>query len=160
MNLRNLETLDSDLHIRAATLNDVPAILALQSQVPTAAHWSETQYNALFTAEAVPRIALVLERANALVGFIIARAAVAEWEIENIVVASSNRKRGLGRLLLSHLLNSAKAQNAESVFLEVRESNAAARGLYEKAGFVKTGSRRLYYSCPPEDAILYQLSLL
>ena len=159
MKLRNLETLDSDLHIRPVTLKDVPAILALQAEAPTAAHWSEAQYKALFDAEASPRIALVLEEANTLLGFIVARA-VAEWEIENVVIASSNRERGLGSLLLSHLLNSAKAQKAQSVFLEVRESNEAARRLYEKAGFVKTGSRRLYYSCPPEDAILYQLSLL
>ena len=45
--------------------------------------------------------------------------------------------------------------NAESVFLEVRESNTAARGLYEKLAFHQTGRRKSYYCAPLEDAILY-----
>jgi ribosomal-protein-alanine N-acetyltransferase len=156
----NLETLKLNLHVRAATLTDVPSILALQHQAPTAAHWSEAQYQALFNAEAPPRITLVIEEAKTFHGFIVARAAVVEWEIENVVIASPARKRGLGSQLLSQLLDTAKAQNAQSVFLEVRESNSAARGLYEKAGFVETARRPSYYSSPPEDAILYQLSFL
>jgi len=150
--------LDSDLHIRPVTLKDVPAILALQAEAPTAAHWSEAQYKALFDAEASPRIALVLEEANTLLGFIVARA-VAEWEIENVVIASSNRERGLGSLLLSHLLNSAKAQKAQSVFLEVRESNCAAIAFYQRHGFSETGRRRAYYRNPDEDALLFERKL-
>jgi ribosomal-protein-alanine N-acetyltransferase len=45
------------------------------------------------------------------------------------------------------------------VFLEVRESNAAARTLYENAGFEQTGRRRSYYTSPLEDAILYRRTL-
>jgi ribosomal-protein-alanine N-acetyltransferase len=41
--------------------------------------------------------------------------------------------------------------------LEVRESNASARGLYEKQGFREAGRRRGYYTDPVEDAILYSL---
>ena len=46
------------------------------------------------------------------------------------------------------------------MFLEVRESNAAARTLYEKAGFEQTGRRHSYYTSPLEDAILYRLRAL
>lgn len=52
------------------------------------------------------------------------------------------------------LLDEAR-QNGEAVFLEVRESNMAARRLYEKLGFAETGRRRGYYANPPEDAVLY-----
>jgi ribosomal-protein-alanine N-acetyltransferase len=45
------------------------------------------------------------------------------------------------------------------VFLEVRESNAAARCFYEKAGFVQTGRRKSYYTDPAEDAVLYRYDL-
>ena len=48
--------------------------------------------------------------------------------------------------------------NSESVFLEVRESNSAARSLYEKLGFQQTGRRKSYYANPIEDAILYSKS--
>jgi ribosomal-protein-alanine N-acetyltransferase len=42
------------------------------------------------------------------------------------------------------------------VFLEVRESNAAARALYANAGFEQTSRRKSYYANPLEDAILYR----
>jgi ribosomal-protein-alanine N-acetyltransferase len=50
----------------------------------------------------------------------------------------------------------AEAQGAESVFLEVRESNRAARFLYEKWSFVESGRRKQYYQGPQEDAIVYR----
>lgn len=82
-----------------------------------------------------------------------------EWEIENIVVAPKVRRKGIGRQLVDALLAAAGETNSESVFLEVRESNAAARKLYESAGFQQNGRRKSYYSDPPEDAILYRKDL-
>ena len=43
---------------------------------------------------------------------------------------------------------------ADSAYLEVRESNMPAQKLYEKHGFVKTGERKNYYKNPIENAIL------
>jgi ribosomal-protein-alanine N-acetyltransferase len=56
---------------------------------------------------------------------------------------------------LEALLDAAH-QTKSSVFLEVRESNAPARALYENAGFKQTGRRPSYYTSPLEDAILYR----
>jgi ribosomal-protein-alanine N-acetyltransferase len=74
-------------------------------------------------------------------------------------VAHSARRKGLGTRLLDALLAAARETHSTSVFLEVRESNAAARSLYEKAGFNQTDRRKSYYTNPPEDAILYRLTL-
>ena len=63
-----------------------------------------------------------------------------EWEIENIAVAGRARRRGLGTRLLGEFLDLAQSRGAEAVFLEVRESNLAARRLYEKWAFVESGS--------------------
>jgi ribosomal protein S18 acetylase RimI-like enzyme len=60
---------------------------------------------------------------------------------------------------LQRLLVRAQEANSKSVFLEVRESNAGARALYEKTGFQPTGRRNSYYTDPPEDAVLYRLIL-
>jgi ribosomal-protein-alanine N-acetyltransferase len=60
---------------------------------------------------------------------------------------------------LGALLAAARETNSSSVFLEVRESNAPARNLYEKAGFEQTGRRKSYYADPAENAILYRFSL-
>ena len=51
-------------------------------------------------------------------------------------------------------------RGAGAVFLEVRESNRAARALYEKWAFLESGRRRGYYKDPEEDAILYRLDFL
>jgi ribosomal-protein-alanine N-acetyltransferase len=108
-------------------------------------------------SDAPPRLALVLEETE-MVAFIVARGSGAEWEIENVAVAGAARRRGLGTRLLGELLNRLRARGAESVFLEVRESNHGARALYEKWGFVENGRRAAYYRAPDEDAILYRLT--
>jgi ribosomal-protein-alanine N-acetyltransferase len=97
---------------------------------------------------------------SCLHGFVVARIVGAEWEIENIAIAGSARRRGLGTRLLGELLDLARAQGAEAVFLEVRESNRAARSLYEKWAFLESGRRRNYYNDPEEDAILYRLDFI
>ena len=51
-------------------------------------------------------------------------------------------------------------RGAKAVFLEVRESNYAARALYEKWAFVESGRRRRYYQDPNEDAILYRIDFI
>ncbi len=76
-----------------------------------------------------------------------------------MVVTTSARRKGIGNQLLTALIAEARETNSDSVFLEVRESNVAARALYEKSGFRSTGRRKSYYSNPLEDAILYCLNL-
>jgi ribosomal-protein-alanine N-acetyltransferase len=81
----------------------------------------------------------------------------AEWEIENIVVAEDVRRQGIGRVLLHAVMTAAQGEQAERIILEVRESNLAARRLYESAGFSQCGTRLRYYGAPEEAAILYEL---
>jgi ribosomal-protein-alanine N-acetyltransferase len=42
-------------------------------------------------------------------------------------------------------------------FLEVRESNAAARRLYESLGFEQVGERPAYYENPAETGIVMRI---
>jgi ribosomal-protein-alanine N-acetyltransferase len=64
------------------------------------------------------------------------------------------RQRGLARLLLVKVLEEASGLGAASATLEVRRSNAAARRLYESAGFRLAGVRTSYYTKPIEDALI------
>jgi [ribosomal protein S18]-alanine N-acetyltransferase len=147
------------LSIRAAAVADFPAMMELEKRAATAAHWSAAQYEALFSASHPERVALILEEAE-LQGFVIARVVAEEWEIENIAIAGSARRRGLGTRLLGELLDLARAKGAAAVFLEVRESNRVARALYEKWAFLESGRRRRYYKDPEEDAILYRIDFI
>lgn len=167
------------MNVRSANAADIPALLDLERQCRTAAHWSQQQYEDLFHigADRRRRLALVVdwfadghdfrsESAKSesspfpLVAFLIAHQIAPDWELENIVIAPASRRKGLATRLLSALLTHARETNSESVFLEVRESNLAARALYASLGFEENGRRKLYYTNPPEDAVLYLLPLI
>jgi ribosomal-protein-alanine N-acetyltransferase len=145
------------MHIRRGTTADIPGLMTLEKRAATAAHWSAQQYEAAVSGEAPSRVILIVEEEADVLGFIVGRVLGEEWEIENIAVAGSARRRGLGTRLLGEFLDLARERGADTVFLEVRESNLAARRLYEKWAFVESGRRKLYYREPEEDAIVYQI---
>jgi len=146
------------LLIRPAILADIPSIMALVAEAPTAAQWPREHYEQAIQSSHPRRIMLVLEN-QMIAAFLVARAAADEWELENIAVAENTRRRGLGSVILNELLQMARNEKKHAVFLEVRESNMAARLFYEKLAFEKAGRRRGYYASPNEDAIVYRLSL-
>lgn len=135
---------------------------AIEQESTTAAHWTTREYDALFAPDAPRRIALIASddaNCNDVRGFLIARCALDEWEIENVVVAGGQRRRGMATQLVRELLLRAQQAEAQAVLLEVRESNLAARQLYEKAGFMEGGRRKNYYCDPKEDAFLLRISV-
>jgi ribosomal-protein-alanine acetyltransferase len=145
--------------IRRATAADIPPMRSLEQQADTAAHWSEREYAALFAPEAPRRLALAAQDDNEqLCGFIVARCGIDEWEIENVIVAVQHRRRGIGRALVREILSSARAAGVGSVLLEVRDSNHAARQLYEALGFAEVGRRQAYYRNPDEDSCVLRFS--
>lgn len=95
-----------------------------------------------------------LGRGSALLGYVGTRRVLDEWEIVNVAVDPAFRREHLGSRLLEAVLGEARAQGAKQVFLEVRESNAPARGLYEKYGFRPIARRKHYYDHPVENAIV------
>lgn len=142
--------------IRFANPADIPAIVALANQVPSAAHWSVNQYEKIFDDSLPRRIGLVAKEQAVICAFLVASMLVTESEIENIVVADSHRRLGIGKQLLQEFLRISQNEGVKAIFLEVRDSNLAAKRLYEKCGFVENGRRRAYYKEPGEDAILYK----
>jgi ribosomal-protein-alanine acetyltransferase len=141
-------------------------MMHLVQQSPLAAHWSRQQYEGLFVAAATQqrsaRLAWIAEDASRtpeIVGFMVAHRVDAEWELENIVVAETARRQGVGSRLLGELVAQARAAQGSGIFLEVRQSNQSGRALYRKVGFEETGLRKSYYADPPEDAILCRLRL-
>jgi [ribosomal protein S18]-alanine N-acetyltransferase len=146
--------------IRTATADDIPFLLQLELESTTAAHWTVEQYKNLFQDGAGSRrLVLLVEREYVLLGFLVAQHIASEWELENIVVSSGERRKGIGGRLLRALMDAACQSASESIFLEVRESNHPARRFYQKTGFQQAGLRKGYYRDPPEDAILYRLDI-
>jgi [ribosomal protein S18]-alanine N-acetyltransferase len=150
------------VNIRKAIPQDIDAMLALDRESATSSHLSERQYQELCTSTGsdCTRLTLVAALPKAgLAGFLIARYLAPEWELENIVVAAEARRKGVGKRLLEALVAAARETDSVAVYLEVRESNAAARALYKRQGFRETGRRKSYYTNPLEDAVLYSLTL-
>ena len=104
---------------------------------------------------------LVYRLSTKIVGYGIMSVAVGEAHILNICVDSELRRQGLGHRILERLLSLARKHQADTVFLEVRESNHAAQVLYQSFGFNEVGLRRGYYPAGKgrENAILLALTL-
>jgi len=159
----------SNIHVRAARPSDQTRLVEIASHSVTAAQWNQAEYLKLFSLHELDaqsqigagtrpqpqsRTALVVEQDGNVVGFIVGRQVDDEWEIENIAVTGAARRCGLGSRLVGELLDLARSRGGKSVFLEVRESNRAARSLYEKWAFLEVGRRKMYYQNPPEDALV------
>jgi ribosomal-protein-alanine acetyltransferase len=128
--------------VRATTAADIPEIAAIQSSSPEAAQWDPADH-----LNYDCRVAIVSER---VAGFLTVReTAPGEREILNLAVAPGQRRHGIARRLLQEAMRVGGAW-----YLEVRESNAAAIGLYASAGFKVAGRRPGYYHDPEEAAIV------
>ncbi len=92
-----------------------------------------------------------------VVGYIGMSFVLDEGYIYNVAVKADCRKNGVGSALIQTLVTHCRKNNFAFLTLEVRESNAPARSLYEKFGFIKVGERKNYYSDPTENAVLMTL---
>jgi len=140
------ELLRPRVRIRPATERDLPEIAAIQQTAPESSQWHAQDY---LTFDC--RIALLDGR---IAGFLVSRAlADKEREILNIAVHPDFRRLHLA----TELLRNEFAVHPGVHFLEVRESNAAARRLYEGLGFQVVGERPEYYENPPETGIVMRI---
>ena len=80
-----------------------------------------------------------------------------EAEVVNVSVSARHRREGIAGKLLTGLFEAGRERGVKEYVLEVRSGNAAAKALYEKAGFVKAGVSPHFYRDPKEDAFLYRL---
>ena len=93
-----------------------------------------------------------------LTGFICYWVLDFEIHLLNLAVHPEERRKGAGRLLLSHMIKEASSKELESLWLEVRASNTGALKLYQEAGFEQAGVRPKYYDDTGEDALVMCLT--
>jgi ribosomal-protein-alanine N-acetyltransferase len=89
-----------------------------------------------------------------LAGFCSCWIVVDELHVNTVVIDEPFRRRGLAVRLMRGVMTAAARGGATRATLEVRESNVAARKLYETLGFFEAGRRPRYYSQPEEDALI------
>ncbi len=86
--------------------------------------------------------------------YLIFTSATDELHILNFAVDPTFQRQGIGAALLERLHEVARRKKIKHVFLEVRDSNLAAKTLYEKLGYKAITRRKEYYAQDQEDAIL------
>ena len=119
----------------------------------------------LLLGEALPGEPAQTARADGrvLLGYLVAMPGVDEVHLLNITVAPAHQRQGWARFMLDALVLWSRGQQAQWLWLEVRQSNEAARRLYERYGFSQVGLRKGYYPdghLRREDAMVMSLNLM
>ena len=104
--------------------------------------WSESFFLKLFLDKNIFFVSLN----RPLDGYLIARKTLDEYEVLTLATDINKRRRGIGTLLLTKLINLAKKDKVFRIILEVSENNIAAVSMYEKLGFKKISKRKNYYN--------------
>ncbi|HET9976012.1 MAG TPA: ribosomal protein S18-alanine N-acetyltransferase [Burkholderiaceae bacterium] len=147
--------------LRAApmTLADLDAVMTIE-HAAYAFPW--TRGNFIDSLAAGYDMPTLRDAGGAIVAYSVAMDGVQEAHLLNLTVAPAWRQRGLALALLDALVARARRLGHARLWLEVRESNARARALYARYGFVEVGVRRAYYpagGARREDARVLTLDL-
>lgn len=134
---------------------DIPEVIAVERAAYTAG-WPTTAFERELTANTMARylVARSPARDHALVAFGGLWLMVHQAHIVTVAVRPECRRLGFGRLIVHGLVELATEAAMDSVTLEVRVSNEAARALYRAYGFYEVGVRKRYYADNHEDAII------
>jgi len=146
------------LTIRSARRDDVDDVAAIERRA-FSDPWSANSFRALFGNPLVHFAVAEDALTGQVVGYVVMWFVVDESEIANLAVSDTLRRAGVGARLLDHALEAAQTRQCAVVFLEVRESNGAARALYASRGFEIAGRRSKYYRKPVEDALVLRRAL-
>lgn len=148
----------AEISIRRLQPADIDAVLIVENQAFTTP-WSRAAFESEIGDNDLAHYLVIVDDGK-VVGYAGFWLVVDEAHVTNIALLSDYHGYGLGSLLLEHMILSAKAMGAVSMTLEVRPSNAAARKLYSRRGFIERGIRPNYYADLGEDAIIMWLDKL
>ena len=146
------------LLVRAATERDLDAVHAIELDA-FSDPWSRGSFASLLRNPSVLFAVAEAPGGGGVIGYVVAWFVVDEAEVANVAVNPEARGRGVGARLLDEALDVARSRGVSAVYLEVRDSNTAARALYASRGFEQVGRRRRYYRRPVEDALVMRREL-
>lgn len=139
------------LDLRTLSKSDAPMLAVLEKEC-FSCPWSEESFFECLGNERFYFVGLFEN--DELVGYGGLATVLDEGDVANIAVRSDKRGQGFGKMLLNALCDEAEKRGVVYLHLEVRESNAPARHLYESFGFTIDGIRKNYYAKPQENAVL------
>lgn len=154
--------LTESFHIRPWQENDLPLLAGLEARSQPFP-WSLKHFSASFSGGHAGLILIHHETdgREQPVAFAVIGSVLDESSLLNICVDGVFQGQGLGRRLLSHIVDEQRKHGQKVLLLEVRCGNQRAISLYESMGFRQDGVRRGYYPARKgrEDALLYSMVL-
>ena len=152
------EAIRNAVTLRTMTQENLDAVMAIE-QAAYSHPWSRGNFrdslNPLFDAQC-------LWLGGELLGYFLAMHGVEEMHLLNITVAPAHQGEGWGHMMLDALSLISRNVGAQTLWLEVRQSNARALQVYERYGFVRVGLRKDYYPADRqqrEHAVVMSLKL-
>lgn len=131
------------------------ALAKLEEMTITGEGWSAESFHS--EAEKENGYVLYIMDGDTITALLTGYYAVGEGDITNVAVHPDHRRRGLAQQLIAEF-EQILPEDAQEIFLEVRESNLAALSLYEKCGFERLAVRKNFYSNPCENAVVMKKS--
>ena len=147
----------SHVCLRLADMKDLAGIAALERAV-FSHPWNEEMVSSSIQGT-YDHVRILETPEGEIAGYIIYSAVCDSADLLRVAVDAGSRRRGIGRKLMEAMIGDCKNRNVQSIFLEVRESNAAAIAMYEQLGFMKISTRKKYYDSPVEDGLVMQKQL-
>lgn len=148
----------SDINYQPMQSVDLPRIMDIEPRAYSF-HWTQGTFEDCIKGNyQMP----VMHMGDQIIGYAVYSLVACEAHLLNITIEPEYMGRGLGRMLLEHIVADCRQQDVESLFLEVRVTNKPANGLYEAMGFKSLGLRRNYYPghFAREDANVMGLALV
>ncbi|NLE13931.1 MAG: ribosomal protein S18-alanine N-acetyltransferase [Clostridiales bacterium] len=147
----------TEITVSGMSSADIPAVSKLE-RLCFSDPWSSEAISTLVLSpersDSFRQLTFAAHIGSRLAGYAIVYLVAGEGQLERIAASPEFRRMGVGKALLGAVMDEMRELGAGRITLEVRESNAAARALYESSGFVTDGIRRRFYRDPTEDAVL------
>jgi ribosomal-protein-alanine N-acetyltransferase len=151
------ERMTAPVVIRPAAAGDLARVLEIERS-SFSDPWSLSAFRSVLEEDRLNfHVALSEE---VIVGYAVSWCVMDEAELANLAVMPVLRGQRIGAALLDRAMTDARQVGCAVMHLEVRESNTAARALYQSRGFGMVGRRKRYYRAPVEDALILRARLV
>jgi ribosomal-protein-alanine N-acetyltransferase len=137
---------------------DIDPLLPLEHDLFGDESWSPVAFWSEL-AQSSTRHYVVAEDGDELVGWAGLAAWTGEAFVQTIAVRRERQRSGIGRALLTELLEEAGRRGERHVMLEVRANDERAQRMYARAGFEPIGRRPRYYQPSGVDAVVMRAEL-
>ncbi len=152
-----MTTQDTPYAIESLSLDTIDAVAAIDAQC-FPRPWRRSTYQSELSFGPA-RYVVALDADGSVCGFAGMWVVCDEAHVTKIAVDPRRRRCGVGRRLLSYLIELANAEGCTFIYLEVAVGNTAAQNLYHSLGFVTKGIRSNYYASTGEDALVMDRTL-